>query len=243
MEIKGFIENSLLEWEGRLSCVIFLPGCNLRCAYCHAGYLLDADKLPTIPRQTVFDALRKHTGWLDAAVITGGEPTLHGEELVEFIQELRDLGVEVMVETNGTRPEFLESLMEDGYLDAVSMDVKAPLTPQDYRRVTGTDVDMGCIRRSIRAILDSGVEHEFRVTVVPGLIGREELARIAPELKGAQTVALQNFQPTHCLSHALCIVRPYMPEQMDALGELMEPFAERVIIRGREHALAPLEGQ
>jgi len=226
MEIKGFIENSLLEWEGKLSCIIFLPLCNLRCRYCHAGHL-----------RQVLDCIRRHAGWLDGAVITGGEPTLHGEELLGLLRDLREVGVEVMVETNGTRPEWVERLVSEGWLDAIAMDVKAPLTPEAYRGVTGRDVDVGAVRASIECILRSGLPHEFRITVVPGLVGHEEAALIAPELKGAQVVAVQNFMPEHCLDPALHDVMPYLPEEMDSFEQILSETGARVIIRGRERGL------
>lgn len=237
MEIKGFIENSLLEWEGKLSCIVFLPRCNLRCRYCHAGHLLEPNHLESISRQQVLDCIRRHAGWLDGAVITGGEPTLHGEELLDLIRDVREAGLEVMVETNGTRPDWVERLISEGWLDAIAMDVKAPLTPEAYRRVAGRDVDVAAVRASIECIMQSGVAHEFRITVVPGLVGPEEVALMAPELKGAQVVAVQNFMPDHCLDPALRDVTPYLPEEMDSFERILSETGARVIIRGRERGV------
>ncbi len=119
MEIKGFIPSSMLEWEGKLSCVIFLPGCNLRCGFCHAADLvLHPERLETVPLETVLDHVRANTGWLDGAVITGGEPTLCDDELLELARILKNAGLEVMVETNGTRPDVIEKLMRQGLADA-----------------------------------------------------------------------------------------------------------------------------
>jgi len=238
MEIKGFIENSLLEWEGRLACVVFVAGCNLRCRYCHAGYLLEGRMIETVPTEQVLDYLRRQHGWIDGLVVTGGEPTLQGQDLLDFITQVRSLGVDVMVETNGTRPDWVDRLIGEKWIQAISMDLKAPLTGERYRPVTGRDVDVADLRRSVRRIIDSGIEHEFRITVVPGLIGRDELAAMAPELEGACRVALQNFQPSHCLDPALRSVEPYMPEEMDELGRILDPVARKVVVRGRERALA-----
>ena len=238
MDIKGFIESSLLEWEGRLASVAFVQGCNLRCRYCHAGDLLRPGALPTVPREQVLGYLRRQSGWIDGLAITGGEPTLHGQGLLDFIAEVRALDVEVMVETNGTQPDWVERLISEGWVQALAMDVKAPLTVDDYRRITNCEVNVDDVRRSIRRIIDSHIPHEFRCTVVPGLIGREDLDRIAAELVGADTVALQNFEPAHCLDPALHSVEPYMPEEMDELAQAFQAVAGRVLTRGRERALA-----
>lgn len=238
MEIKGFIESSLLEWEGKVCSVLFLPRCNLRCRYCHAGDLVVApDRLETVPFDRVADYLDSQRGWVDAVAITGGEPTLHGDELLDLTRKLRRFPVEIMVETNGTRPEVVEELIEGGHVEAMSLDVKAPLDPDDYRRVTRVEVDIGAVRRSIGLILDSGLPHEFRVTLVPGLVGEEELRGILPELEGACAIALQNFRPDDCLDPGLGGVTPFSPEEMDEFEEAVRGAADRCIVRGREHAL------
>jgi len=237
MEIKGFIENSLLEWEGKLSCVLFLPFCNLRCRYCHAVHLLEPTELESIPREQILAFMRRQKGWLDGAAITGGEPTLHGEHLLELISEIRDTGLDVMVETNGTRPEWVERLIYDGWVQTIAMDVKAPLEADAYRKVTCRDVPVEDIRASISAIKESTLPHEFRITLVPGLVGLEEIKRMAPELEGAAAVALQNFQPEHCLDPSLHEVSPYLPEDMDAMAAALEGVPQRVIVRGRERGV------
>ena len=238
MEIKGFIENSLIEWEGKISCVIFLPLCNLRCRYCHAAHLLEPTHLESISRRQVLDCIRRHAGWVDGAVITGGEPTLHREELIELISDVRATGVETMLETNGTRPDWIERLICEGWVDAIAMDVKAPLTQEAYRRITGREVRIEDIRASIGCIMQSGVAHEFRITVVPGLVGAEEVALIAPELKGARAIAVQNFQPDSCLDPALRNVMPYLPEEMDSFERILSETGARVVVRGRERGVA-----
>ncbi|MFO8006296.1 MAG: anaerobic ribonucleoside-triphosphate reductase activating protein [Candidatus Brocadiia bacterium] len=242
MEIKGFIPSSLLEWEGKLASVLFLPRCNLRCRYCHAGDLVTCPQnLDTVPVGQVLDHLRANGRWVDGVAITGGEPTLHGEELLDLIERLHDASVEVMVETNGTRPEWVEKLVA-GAVDALAMDVKAPLEPEQYERVTRAEVDLDAIRRSIRAIRGSGLPYEFRVTMVPGLVGREELERLLPELEGSRQIALQNFRPEDCLDPGLHDVIPFQPEEMDAFAQMAAPYCDRCVVRGRDHALSVRAG-
>jgi len=237
MEIKGFIQSSLIEWEGKIASVIFLPGCNLRCHYCHAAHLvLHPERLESLSRPHVLRYMRRQKGWLDGAVITGGEPTLHGDELIALIREIRAIPLSIMIETNGMRPERVGRLIRDGLIEAIAMDVKAPLTPEDYERVAATKVSVEDLRHSIRLILDSGIPHEFRITLVPGLVGRDELKRIVPELRGARRIALQNFKPDLCLSEPLRHVTPFTAEELTQLAALAAANGAQVMVRGRDHA-------
>ncbi len=242
MEIKGFIQNSLIEWEGRISCVLFLPRCNFRCRYCHAGHLIEPDMLESIEEQQVFAYMERQKNWLDGAVISGGEPTLHGYELLELIREIKERGLEVMVESNGSNPRWVEKLLKNRRIDAISMDVKAPLDVESYRRVIGVDYDVGLLRQSVALIRDSGIEHEFRITVLPGLVGPQEVTAIAPALEGAQKIALQNFQPGHCLDKGLRRIAPFSADNLEKMAELLRPFAERVVVRGEDRAVIAAAG-
>ncbi len=237
MEIKGFIQNSLLEWEGRICSVLFLPCCNLRCRYCHANHLVfQPERLERVPREQIFAYLAHQKGWIDGVVITGGEPTLHGDALIELVQQLRELSLDVMVETNGTQPDIVRQLVEGRLLDAIAMDTKAPLNPDDYERVCGTRVNTDRVRDSLQVIKGSGIEHEFRITLVPGLVGADELRAMAPDLHGAHRVALQNFMPDHCLDSALYGRLPYCADELDEFERILKPFAQRIVVRGRDHA-------
>ena len=239
MQIKGFIKNSLNEWEGQIASVVFLPYCNLSCPYCHAGHLVtNPEELDTVPHHEIYSYLQGERGWVDGVSITGGEPTLHGEKLAQFIRELKAMDVEVMLETNGTRPQWIGRLIDEGLLDAVAMDVKAPLTRDDYRRVTRKAVAPKKIRSSIHRIIDSGLPHEFRTTLVPDLIGEDELRRLAPELEGARKVALQNFQPDNCLDEELQQATPYFPDAMDRFQQIVDPYVGRCVLRGRERGVS-----
>ncbi len=230
--------SSLLEWEGKLTSVLFLPRCNLRCRYCHAGDLVLApEKLDTVPLEDAMAHWRARAGWVDGVAITGGEPTLHGEGLVELIRAVKSLPLEVLVETNGTRPDVVEELIQGGQVDAFSMDVKAALEPEAYAAVTRAEVKIEDLRRSIRLIKESDLDYEFRITLVPDLVGREELQRILPELEGSRRIALQNFRPDDCLDPKLSEVRPFAPEEMDFFQTLASEWTERCVVRGREHAL------
>ncbi|MFW6457273.1 MAG: anaerobic ribonucleoside-triphosphate reductase activating protein [Planctomycetota bacterium] len=237
MEIRGFIENSLLEWQGKLACVVFVPDCNLRCHFCHAAHLLTSSCLETIAEKQILSYMDRKSDWLDGAVITGGEPTLHEWELMDFIKKVRDINLDVMVETNGTRPKWVERLISRRGVSAISMDVKAPLTPRDYKNVTQREVEIDDIRESIRLIRESDIKHEFRITVVPGLIERNDVRRMVPDLEGAEKVAIQNFQPENCLDESLHDTLPYRPEEIETIASELEDAVGEVEVRGRDRGV------
>jgi pyruvate formate lyase activating enzyme len=239
MEIKGFIETSLIEWEGKIASVVFLPFCNMRCRYCHAAHLVNGSShMESIPRVAVLAYLWRQTGWLDGVVITGGEPTVHGEELFGLIRQVREIPLQVMIETNGTQPDCIAYLLEEGLLDAIAMDVKAPLTYPDYERVTGMPIRVEDVRRSMELIMASGLPYEFRITVAPGVVGADELRRMAPGLAGARRVAIQNFRPEHCLDSTLCEVMPYSADELGDFAAILRPHVGECIVRGRDRAVA-----
>lgn len=192
--------------------------------------------LESISKEQVLGYMRKQNGWLDGAAITGGEPTLHEDELLGLVADIHQTGLDVMVETNGTRPYWVDRLVTDVGVERLSMDVKAPLTAEAYGGIAQAEVNVDAIKKSIEIIIESGVDHEFKITVIPGLIGKKELLEIAPELRGAKYVAIQNLQPDHCLDTDLHSVTPYSPEVMDDMGALMSEHFENVVVRGRERA-------
>ncbi len=239
MNIRGFLKTSLNEWEGRITSVVFLPRCNLRCRYCHAGDLVEnPEELRAIPLDEITGYLREQEGWIDAVAVTGGEPTLHGDELGELLGTLQACGPDTILETNGTRPDALQTLLDEGLIDALSMDYKAPLEPDAYRNVTRREVDVDDIRRSLDFIMDRAPEYEFRITVVPGLVGPDELERMTPAVEGARKVALQNFKPHLSMDPSLRDVTPFEPEEMDEMQEMVAEEVERCVVRGRERGLA-----
>ena len=209
IEIKGFLELSFSDWPGKLCSVVFLPRCNFRCPYCHNHPLvLHPERYASIPLGEILRRLRSFRGWIDGVCVTGGEPTLH-PDLPDLIQRIKRQDLRVKLDTNGTNPEMLERLIEEGLIDAVSMDVKAPLDGFHYRRAAGTRVELDSILKSIQILKEGNVEYQFRVTVVPGLHGEEEVRAIGLALKAGQRVVLQNFNPENPLDESLKNVTPF----------------------------------
>ncbi|HHT9134012.1 MAG TPA: anaerobic ribonucleoside-triphosphate reductase activating protein [Candidatus Avalokitesvara rifleensis] len=232
VQIKGFIENSLIEWEGMISSIVFLSGCNFRCSYCHSPHLVNpTEDLETIPMEAVIGYLKKKRGWVDGVVVSGGEPTLHSG-LKELLKELKALGLKVKLDTNGTNPALLEELIEDGLLDCVAMDIKAPLEDENYRKVAGTACSVHDLRRSVRVIIESGLEHEFRTTVCPSYLGEKEIEDIARTLRGAKRYVLQSFRPTNCLDPSMLEVTAYPPDKLRHFRKVAGAHVEGCRIRG-----------
>jgi len=196
MEIKGFIDLSLVDWDGKVASVMFLPRCNMRCPFCYnSSFVLHPESHPTIPLEEVMDYLEKNRGWVDGVAITGGEPTVHAD-LPELCSKLKEMGFLVKLDTNGTNPAMVKELITDGLVDYIAMDVKAPLTEEDYSRVCGVNAKnmLGKIRETTQILLNSNVDYEFRTTMVPTLHTKEDIVKISREIRGCRKYALQNFK-------------------------------------------------
>lgn len=209
---------SLSDWEGRLAAVVYTRGCNFRCPFCHNPELVEATGGEEVEARDVLDRLAGELSWLDGVVITGGEPTIQ-EGLEGFLEGLREKGLEVKLDTNGSRPEVLARLLGRGLLDRVAMDVKS--SPGGYPRAVGRELEIERIARSIRLLLDSPVEVEFRTTVVPGLVGDEEGEEIGGWVEGAARFSLQGFRPGTCLAEEMNRVPPTPPELLERLRRII----------------------
>lgn len=227
-EIKGFTKNTLLDWDGQIASIIFLPGCNFRCPYCHASALVaGADDLPTFP---LSDADRHHEQnrrWIDGVVISGGEPTLH-PGLPNLIDHLAQRGLKVKLFTNGSRPDVIRELIQTGRLAAISMDLKAPFDDR-YARAAGATVDLDAIRASADVIIGGGIPYEFRTTVCPTLLAHDDVVDIARAIRGARLLVLQQFRPVDCLDPGFEQIRPYETDELDRMAQASAEFVERCV--------------
>jgi pyruvate formate lyase activating enzyme len=223
--IKGFLETSFLDWPGRLAAVLFLGGCNFRCPFCHNAELVEgADALPSIPLDGVLGRLARLRGWVDAVVVSGGEPTCN-PRLGELLGRIHSAGFEIKLDTNGSRPDVLARLLARRAVQAVDMDVKAPLEAAAYARLAGLPVRLAEIRASLDLLALSGLPHRFRTTFVPGLLDRAALARMRDELPAGSPFILQAFNPRRVLDPALAEVRAPAPEEILALQALCDRAA------------------
>jgi pyruvate formate lyase activating enzyme len=231
MDIRGFLETSLIDWDGKISSVIFLPGCNMRCPFCHnAPLLFEPEKLKKFELKDIKQYLIDHKNWIDAVVISGGEPTIHGD-LEALIKEIKDLGFLIKLDTNGTDPKMLKDLLVKGLIDYVAMDVKGPLN-ESYKKSAGAEVDLGDIRQSVDLLKNSGVEYELRTTVVPGFHTKEDVAEMAKQLSGSKKLVLQQFEPANCLDDSLREVKPYEKEKLIKMVDAAKQYIPNTVLRG-----------
>jgi pyruvate formate lyase activating enzyme len=233
--VKGLVETSFCDWDGKISSVVFLPGCNFRCPFCQNGALVtDPDGLPTVDFEDIATYLKEKRDWIDGVVITGGEPTIWAG-LSELAGEFKRLGLGVKLDTNGTNPDMVEALMADGFLDYVAMDIKTALDER-YNAAAGAAADIGAIRQSIDLLMSSGLGYEFRTTLVPGIVGGEEVESIARSIEGASKYVLQRFVPDNSLDMPLRQALPYRDTFIAQLVERASVYVARCFYRGRTGA-------
>jgi pyruvate formate lyase activating enzyme len=219
ISVKGFLETSFVDWPSKVVSVLFLPGCNFRCPFCHNHQLvLNPGGHEDIPRQYIMARLAELKGWVDGVCITGGEPTIH-PRLPSLMAEIKGAGLLVKLDTNGSRPHVLQSLVEEGLVDCVAMDVKAPLDKESYDRAAGVPADLKKIQESICFLKKGKVEYHFRTTVVPALHKEEDLLTLARHLSGSSSLTLQNFNPEDPLDPQLKDTAPYPEEWLQEMGE------------------------
>ncbi len=199
MEIGGFVPCSLSDFPGRPAAVLFTQGCNYRCPFCHNGGLIRIGP-GRLEEQAVMAQLAERRGLLDGVVVSGGEPTLQ-PDLPRVCARLQAMGFAVKLDTNGSRPAVLHTLLADQLVDYVAMDVKAPSAK--YAALTGVAPDLGAIRKSIRLLAASGIPHQFRTTVVAPLLTLLDLDAIRRLLPDNSSHIRQPFRAEHALDPAL----------------------------------------
>lgn len=221
--VKGYIPTGMLDWEGKIASTMFISGCGFRCPYCHnPGLAAKSGNEADISWSHIENHLKNKGDWLDGVVISGGEPTTY-ELLPEIILRVKNMGFAVKLDTNGSNPDMLEELLANKYLDFVAIDIKS--TWDKYPIATGMDtVDIEPICRSIRIMIDSGVPHEFRTTVVPGLVEAAEALSIAHTIQGAQAYYLQQFNPEVTLSAKYGLVKPFSAQELERIASACSEY-------------------
>ena len=232
MRIAAIQKNSFIDFPGRLSCVLFLQGCNFACPYCHNPTLVRpvADDSESLVVGEVLEFLEKRRGMLEGVVLTGGEPTLH-PDLPELCAKIRELGYPVKLDTNGSRPAMVAGLIRSGLVDYLAMDVKT--APDRYAPLIWPGADPEAIRESIRSVRNSGLPHEFRTTAAVPPVDAEAVAEIADLIAGADRYALQRLGETEvlCPEFFRGPGRAAAEAELETFRAIAEPRVKRCVIR------------
>ncbi len=253
-------KTTLIDYPEKVAATVFTYGCNFRCPFCHNPELVTErlNKDHIIGESTILEFLKKRKGLLDALVITGGEPLLHND-LLPFVQKVKDLGFLVKIDTNGSFPNEIQKYLDLGIVDYWAMDIKnseeryfetnglvgAGLVPARQRTTTRvvptgetchSELVSGSrlfdIKKSISLIMNSGADYEFRTTVVPGLHDEESMRGIGELIKGAQKFYIQNFRAGKTLDKAYENKVSFTPAELSAFKKIMEEYVEKVEVRG-----------
>jgi pyruvate formate lyase activating enzyme len=190
MRIQGMQKLTLLDYPSKVACTFFAPGCNFRCPFCHNAGIVLEPATEGIKQADALSFLKKRKGVLDGVCISGGEPTLQ-PGLKDFIRCVKDMDLDVKLDTNGSFPAILENLISEGLVDYIAMDIKS--SPENYDRVTGTTVDMNAIRRSADLLMRGELPFEFRTTLVRELHSIRDIEEIGQWLCGNEKYFLQTF--------------------------------------------------
>lgn len=230
VEIKGLEKFSPKDFPGYISSTVFLGGCNFRCPFCHnSDLVLRPEILPTFPLDYFLSFLDSRKGWLEGICISGGEPLLE-DDLETLLILIKDRNLLVKIDINGSFPSRLEDLIQKRLIDSIAMDVKAPL--KRYQEVTRATVNEEDIVRSVDIIKNSGLGYVFRTTLVPGLVGPEDIKKICQMLDGAKIFQLQQFVPLNTLDSHYLQKKPYRREEVQGLARIAEPYFSEVRIEG-----------
>lgn len=229
MVIQGLQKLTLLDYPGKVACTVFTAGCNFRCPFCHnASLVVHTEKNENIPEEEVTAFLRKRQGILDGVCVTGGEP-LNGKGIREFLNKVKHLGYEVKLDTNGSFPDKLRQLVEDGLVDYVAMDIKN--SRESYGKTIGIEgYDTTAVEQSVSYLLAGHVDYEFRTTVVREFHQKADFESIAEWIRGAKRYYLQQFTDSGDLIRAG--LHAYDPDIMNRALAIVKEGVKTAELRG-----------
>jgi len=229
MRIGGLQPVTLLDYPQKLAAIVFTAGCNMRCPFCYNYKLVLPeliDDANLYKEDEVIAFLKKRKKYLDGLVITGGEPLMQ-EDLADFLKEIKSVGYEIKLDTNGLRAEALKKLLEEKLIDYIAMDIKGPL--DDYEKFSGVPAEN--ITESIKLVMKSGLPYEFRSTLVKGLHKKDDIADMAKAIKGAKLYYLQNYMPSVPLAGEKFKGKEFFMKDMEEMRVIAEEFVKKCLIR------------
>lgn len=224
MKFCGLQKTSLVDFPNKVTSVLFTPGCNLRCPFCHNWRIVVDPRPPFLTEETALKILQDRRKYVDAIVVTGGEPTIH-KETPKFLRKLKEKGFLVKLDTNGLDSKTLEECLP--YVDYVALDVKTSL--EKYRRLGAKDTAE--LLRTVEILKTGKVEYEFRTTVVPSFVEMEDVHKIREVVKGAKTFVFQQFVAGDTLDDKFRTLMPFSREIISGYADAMKSYAEDVVLR------------
>jgi pyruvate formate lyase activating enzyme len=232
MRFGGLQKYSLIDFPGKVSCVLFLSGCNFDCPYCHNPDLVRGEQLcsSSMDEAEIYAFLERRKGLLDGVVISGGEPTLV-ENLAPLCEKIKGMGYHVKMDTNGSRPKVIKRLTDESLVDYIAMDIKT--APSRYATLIKKEYDSNDIRTSIRIIMDSSLPHEFRTTCVKPFVDRHIIEHLVRIVSGAHLYVLQRFNNTRILHPEFFKeAEPgYDMDELMLMKSIAEPWVKECIVR------------
>ncbi len=232
MNIGGLLKNSMIDYPGKLSCGIFLSGCNFDCPYCHNPDLVKgcSGRSAEFDPANIYSFIKNRKGFLDGVVISGGEPTLQ-KDLFELCRRIKNMGFPVKLDTNGSRPRVIKRLIDEGLVDYIAMDLKTD--PRSYATYIKSNCNTSAILSSIDIIMDSAIAYEFRTTCVKPIVTPTVIANISRLIKGASLYALQRFHKSRMLHPDFFkeINYEYSDDELMQLKAVAEPWVKECIVR------------
>lgn len=229
MKIGGFQKLSMVDYPGHVACTIFLSGCNLNCKFCHNPSLVkNQNSENEIEVHEIMDYLNKRKGLIDGVCVSGGEPTIQ-EGLPDLIRPIKEMGYKVKLDTNGTNPRMVEKLLSEGLVDYVAVDIKA--TEDKYQEVVDCYVNTDDIKKTIRLLMGSSIDYEFRTTMLPELDGND-IEEIVSYVSGCDKYVIQQFRNQVTLHRDYSAKEPHDEDYINEITENIRPMVKVCEARG-----------
>lgn len=229
MKIGGFQKTSILDYPEKISSIIWTVGCNFRCPFCYNKDLVEG-KVKTFDEEEILSYLKMRKNLIEGLVITGGEPLIYND-ICNFISKVKKLGYKIKIDTNGIYPEKLQKLIDKKLIDYIAMDIKAP--KEKYDKLTGVKTDINKIQKSINIIKNSKIDYEFRTTIIPNFLTKEDMINIAKWLSGSKKYYIQQFKSdVPLISDKLINVNPYSKEELTNILKEIEHYFDFCNVKG-----------
>lgn len=229
VKIGGFQKFSMIDYPGKTCAIIFTIGCTFRCRFCHNPELVEpGENTEEFNEEQIVSFLKSRIGKLDAVAITGGEPTIH-IDLPKLIKKIKKLGFLVKLDTTGINPRMVRRLIEAGLINYVAMDIKAPF--ETYANITQRQIRIDKIQETVKLLMNSNVDYEFRTTVAKALTQKQDIVKIAEQIKGAKRYVIQKFVSSKAMDSSLLYSETYSDLEFEEIYESVKHNFEECFLR------------